>query len=89
LSIREVISYPVYESISLDINLGAELPDKELELSKLKKFKISIKNLNLTVNTRISGRLDTFNFKSFSITKKERAYTHFNFLFKEEILKFK
>ena len=90
LSIREVISYPHYQSISLDIRLGADLPDKDLELSELKKFKISNKNLNLTVNTNNSDTIKTrFDFKRFSITKKESAYSYFNICFKEEILKFR
>ena len=90
LSITEAISYPHYQSISLDINLGAELPDKELELSKLKKFKISIKNLNLTVHAHNSDTMkNRFNLQLFHITKKERAYSYFNFLFEEEILKFR
>ena len=48
------------------------------------------KNLNLTVNAHNSDTLKTrFHFKSFSITKKESAYSYFNFLFEEEILKFR
>lgn len=90
LSIKECISYPHYQSISLNIILRTDLPDKGLELSKLKKFKISNKNLNLTVNTHNSDTIKTrFDFRSFSITKKESAYSYFNFLFQEEILKFR
>jgi len=90
LSVKELISFPHYQSISLDIRLGADLPDKDLELSELKKFKISNKNLNLTVNTNNSDTIKTrFDFKRFSITKKESAYRYFNFLFQEEILKFR
>ena len=90
LSVKELISLPHYQSIDLNIILKADLPDKDLELSKLKKFKISNKNLNLTVYTynpdTMKPRLD---FRSFSITKKESAYRYFNFLFQEEILKFR
>lgn len=90
LSIREVISYPHYQSISLDIRLLADLPDKDLELSKLKKFKISNKNLNLTVNVHNPDTMKVrFQLRSFTITKKESAYSYYNFLFQEEILKFR
>lgn len=90
LSINEIISYPHYQSINLNIILRADLPDKDLELSKLKKFKISNKNLNLTVYTHNSDTMKArFDLRSFSIEKKESAYRYFNFLFKEEILKFR
>ena len=97
LSISEVISYPHFQSIQLDIRLEADLPDEDLELSKLKKFKISNKNLNLIVDVKNSDtnriRFNSKSYsiikKSFSIIKKENAYSYFNFVFKEEILKFR
>ena len=97
LSIKEIISYPHYQSIELDMWLEADLPDKDLELSKLKKFKISNKNLNLIVDVKNSDtnriRFNSKSYsiikKSFSIIKKENAYSYFNFVFKEEILKFR
>lgn len=90
LSITEIISYPHYQSIDVDITLRAELPDKDSELSKLKKFKISNKNLNLTVNAHNSDTMKVrFERRSFTITKKESAYKYFNLLFEEEILKFR
>jgi hypothetical protein len=65
-------------------------PDKDEKLEKLKKYKISNDNMYFSVSWSnghyYSVSILTKNHKIFYLKEKEKAYEHFNDLFKSKIL---